>query len=88
MGLSPPPRRAEDAPPLELLGAVGAPRVVVIPLVAAGGCFGALLAAGPEDETGDVALLSRFVMEASPPLWEALGRERRRQEALQARGAP
>lgn len=82
----PAPTDEADAAVLRALGADVIPaRVTVLPLLAGGGCFGALHAHDSRADEADVAVLSRFFMEASPSLWEALGRERRRAEARRAR---
>lgn len=83
----PPPAGPGDAVVLRLLRAEDAARITVLPLLAAGGCFGALAAVSSEEAAAsdDLALLSSFFMESSPALWEALSRDRRRAEASRSR---
>jgi hypothetical protein len=80
----PPPPGAADAAVLDRLGFGGARLVAVLPLVAAGTCYG-LLVAETEGDDAELGTISSFMMEAGPALWEALSRERRRGEARRAR---
>lgn len=82
----PRPNGPGDAVVLRLLEAGEAGRVTVMPLLAAGACFGALVATSEAAEgSGDLAQLSAFMMESSPALWEALSRERRRRDSRRSR---
>ena len=81
----PPPAAPADLPVLRMLGAEGAARLAVLPLLAAGTCYGVLAARTDEPADSDLSTLSTFVVEAGPALWEALSRERRRLEARRTR---